>query len=280
VLSELYLSASTIEKAPWRERLAAAQAGGFDGIGLRPTHWKAARADGLTDIDLKAMLADAGLELIEIGFVADWWDGGEAGCRARDYEQTLYRLKDKLGGRHMMMISGPLDDPLEVLAERFAAVCDRAAEHGLRVALEFLPWTATRDAATAWRIVQLAGRANGGLALDIWHHRRGGNDDEVVRAIDPAHVVTVQLSDGDFAVVESDLDDTFRRRRLAGHGEFRVADFVRLLEHMGVSAPAGVEVLSDEMRQLPVDDFTRRAADATRAVIAQARRDPAAATPH
>jgi sugar phosphate isomerase/epimerase len=275
VLSELYLSASTIEKSPWRERLAAGRAGGYDGIGLRPTHWKAAHAEGFSDADLTGMLADAGLELIEIGFVADWWDGGEAGRRSQEYEQTLYRLADTLGARHLMMISGPLADPLEVLAERFAGVCDRAAGSGLRVALEFLPWTQTRDVATAWRIVQLAGRANGGLALDIWHHRRGGNDDDALRSIDPAHVVTVQLSDGDFDVVAGDLEDTFRRRRLAGRGEFAVAEFVRQLEEMGVHAPVGVEVLSDEMRELPVDHFARLAAEATRSVIAQARQDRA-----
>jgi sugar phosphate isomerase/epimerase len=271
VLTDLYLSASTIETSPWAERLDAATAGGYDGIGLRPTHYKAARDDGLGDADLRAMLADRGLELVEIGFVANWWDTGEAAVRSQAYEESLYRLKDTLGGRHMMLISGPLTDPVEALAERFAGVCDRAAEHGLRVALEFLPWTDTRDASTAWQIVTLSGRMNGGLALDLWHHRRGSDDDDMIQRVAADRIVTVQLSDGTREVVNGDLEDTFRLRRLAGCGDFGVADFIRMLDSMGVTAPIGVEVLSDEMRQLPVLDFARRAADATRAALAAAR---------
>jgi sugar phosphate isomerase/epimerase len=271
MLTDLYLSASTIDQAGWTERLDAATAGGYTGIGLRPTHYKAARAEGFSDSDLRAMLADRGLELIEIGFVANWWDAGNAASRTQAYERSLYRLKETLGGRHMMLISGPLTDPIDVLAERFAAVCDRAADHGLRVALEFLPWTQMRDAATAWQIAALSGRSNGGLALDLWHHRRGADDDDMVRRLPADRIVTVQLSDGTRQVVNGDLDDTFRLRRLAGSGEFGVAEFIRLLEGMGVTAPVGVEVLSDEMRALPTAEFARLAADATRAALAAAR---------
>ena len=39
--------------------------------------------------------------------------------------------------------------PFEVLVERFAALCDRAAEHDLLVALEFMPWTGIPNVATA-----------------------------------------------------------------------------------------------------------------------------------
>jgi sugar phosphate isomerase/epimerase len=271
VLGDLYLSASTIEKSPWLERIDAAAAGGYAGIGLRPTHYKAARAEGYSDDDLRTMLSDRGLELIEIGFVADWWETGEAAARSQAYEETLYRLKDTVGGRHLMLISGPLTDPIDALAERFAGVCDRAGEHGLRVALESLPWTDTHDVGTAWQIAQLSGRQGGGVCLDIWHHRRGPGTDDMIRQIPADRVVTVQLSDGEHTVVDGDLDDTFRRRRLAGAGEFDVVGFIRMIEGMGVTAPVGVEVLSDEMRALPVADFTRRAAEATRSALAAAR---------
>ncbi len=271
MLWPMYLSASTIDTAPFTERLDAAAASGYDGIGLRPTHYKAARADGLTDADMQAMLADRGLELTEIGFVADWWTTGESASRSQAYEQSMYRLKDTLGGRHLMLISGPLDDPIEALAERFAGVCDRAAEHGLRVALEFLPWTDTRDAGNAWRIAELSGRANGGLALDVWHHNRGSADDDLIRAIPAERVVTVQISDGERTPVGTDLEDTFRRQLLPGQGEFEVTEFIRMLDGMGVDAPIGIEVLSDDLRALPAAEVARLGAEATREVLAAAR---------
>ena len=39
----------------------------------------------------------------------------------------------------------------------------------------------------------------------------------------------------------------------------------------GCRAPVGVEVFSSELQQLPAREAARRAADATRAVLAQAR---------
>ncbi|MCW2525162.1 MAG: Xylose isomerase domain protein barrel [Pseudonocardiales bacterium] len=270
VLGDLYLSASTIEKATWTERLDAAFAGGYQGIGLRPSHYKAAIAEGRTDADLRAMLDERGLEVIEIGFVANWWDAPTPDSRLYGHENALFRLKEALGARHMMLIGGPLTDGYDAVAERFAGVCDRAAEHGLRVALEFLPWTDMNDAGKAWKIVELAGRSNGGVVLDTWHHNRGPGTDDMLRAIPPDHIVTVQISDGQFEAVGDELEDTFKRRLLPGHGEFEIIKLVRLIEELGVTAPVGIEVLHDELRKLPDAEVARLGADATREVLAAA----------
>lgn len=106
------------------------------------------------------MLGDHGLKLTEIGFLAGWWESGELAARSRAHEDQLYRLKGSLGGRHMMLIGGPLREPIGTIAERFAAVCDRALDHSLLVGLEFLPWTDTADAGRAWQIAKTADRHN------------------------------------------------------------------------------------------------------------------------
>jgi sugar phosphate isomerase/epimerase len=263
----MYLSASTIDKAGFVERLDAATAGGYAGIGLRPSHYAKAVASGLADGDIRALLAGRGLEVIEIGFLADWWEAGDRAAGSRAHEEELYDLKERVGGRHMMLISGPLVEPLDVIAERFASVCDRAADHGLRVGLEFLPWTDTHDAEKAWRIADLAGRPNGGVVLDTWHHFRGGGTSDMIRAIPAERIVTIQISDGEFERVDTDLADTFKRRQLPGDGEFDLGGFVALVEGLGVTAPVGVEVLSDRLRALPPTDLARQAAEATRRVL-------------
>ena len=89
-------------------------------------------------------------------------------------------------GSHVVNV-GDIGMPEDLAAmddviEGFAGLCDRAAEHGLLVALEFLPWSGIPDVATAWRIVDAAGRANGGLLVDTWHHLRGVADDDALRA--------------------------------------------------------------------------------------------------
>ena len=48
------------------------------------------------------------------------------------------------------------------LAERFGALCDRAAAHGLLVALEFMPFCGIPDIATGRALVEAVGRAERG----------------------------------------------------------------------------------------------------------------------
>ena len=84
--------------------------------------------------------------------------------------------------------------PLDVAGERFAALCDAAADRSLQVALEFPAFATIADLATAWDIVRLAHRPNADL-IDLWHHRRGGNDDDALAAVDGNRVYSIQLSD-------------------------------------------------------------------------------------
>ena len=58
----------------------------------------------------------------------------------------------------------------------FARLCERAAAAGLRVDLEFLPWTIVPDLRTALQIAREADQANAGVMLDCWHFYRGGSD--------------------------------------------------------------------------------------------------------
>jgi sugar phosphate isomerase/epimerase len=85
-------------------------------------------------------------------------------------------------------------------------------------------------------------------------------------------VIAIQLNDGSYELVESELEDTFRRRVLPGQGDFRIAEFVALVESLGVTAPTGVEVLNDELRALNAAEAARLGIDATREVLAAARK--------
>src|ERR1700677_5348157 len=98
MLGDLLLCASSFDRASFDERLAAASEAGFHGIGLRPSHYKAARAHGYSDSDLRSKLSDHDLELVEIGFLADWWLDNDRSPSRCSYEGELYKLKERLGG--------------------------------------------------------------------------------------------------------------------------------------------------------------------------------------
>lgn len=268
-LSPLVLSVMTSPGAGLVERVEAAAAAGYAGIGLRTGDRRRAHEEGLTDADLRAVLEAAGVEVVELEGLHRWGVGGEPGEAARRHEERLYELADALGGRHVTA-TGDLDLPHDQVVERFAALCDRAAEHGLRIALEFLPWTEVDDAAAAWAIVRDADRHNGGVLVDTWHHFRGAASDEQLLAIPAERIAAVQFDDARPEVVGTLLEDTLHRRLLPGEGAFDLVGFVRTLVGHGVRAPMCVEVISDELAALPIAEAAARTAAATRAVLARA----------
>lgn len=268
----LVLSVMTSPAADFVARVEAAAAAGYGGIGLRTGDRRRAHADGLTDPDLRAVLDANGIEVVELEGLHKWGMAGDAGAGARRHEDRLYELADALGGRHVTA-TGDLDLPHDQVVARFAAVCDRAAEHGLTIALEFLPWTEVADAAAAGRIVREADRPNGGVLVDTWHHFRGAADATLLTALPAKRIVAVQFDDADEQVVGTLLEDTLHRRRLPGRGDFDLVGFLRLLADHGVRAPLCVEVIEDELSELDVTVAATRTADATRAVLARAMAD-------
>lgn len=227
-----------------------ARLGGFDGIGIRPEHLDAAVELGLTVPLMRRMLEDQGVVVTELGLIRDWWADGPRQEDSRRREDEIYRLHDALGGRHVTVTAGELVGPLERTAERLAALGDRAAAHGLAVALEFLPWVDLRSVREACNLVRMCARTNVGLILDTWHFFRGPNVLEDLAFLSPEHVIAVQLSDGPMAVADSEREDTYNWRRLPGEGEFDLVGFFAHLGSLGIDAPIGVEIISKEFRSM------------------------------
>jgi sugar phosphate isomerase/epimerase len=257
---------------PFDERVKAAADAGFAAMGFYVGDYQRLRAEGAQDADLKAILDHHGMRVVEIEALRGW-SGTETD---REAEQAVFKMADALGPAHHVQVIGPYTGTLDDAAEAFAGICDRAAEHGLAAAIEFLPeMTNIPDAATAMQIVQTAGRPNGGICLDCWHHVRGANDDDMLRAIPPERIFAVQFDDGPRQRVDPDYyTDCTRYREVPGDGDFDLTGFLRLLAEMDVRLPLSVEVMSVSLQERPAGEIARRLADATRAVMTKSRRRP------
>jgi sugar phosphate isomerase/epimerase len=154
------------------------------------------------------------------------------------------------------------------LAGCFARLCDRAAEHGLAVHLEFTPFPPITGLRGGWDLVQLAGRGNGGILLDTWHFFRSDADLDLV-ATAGHRVTAVQLSDGCPDFVESLLKDTFRHRRLPGEGSFDLTGLLEILSRTGGTNLVGPEVLSEDLWALPPEEAASRLAESAARVCPQ-----------
>jgi sugar phosphate isomerase/epimerase len=173
-------------------------------------------------------------------------------------------MADEFGCRYLQAI-GPYEGTLDDAARAFGALCDRAADHGLVVGIEFLPFTNIYNATDAMAIVERAGRANGGLCVDIWHHERGSRDLDLIRAVPGDRVMAIQMNDGPVLPTLPDyVQDCLQYRVPPGDGEFDVAGFVSVLQDIGSQVPWSMEVCNEAAGNADPAGHARRCAEGMR----------------
>jgi sugar phosphate isomerase/epimerase len=118
---------------------------------------------------------------------------------------------------------------------------------------------------TVLRVVGGAGAGNGGIAIDTWHMSKLGIEPSDLRRIPLELMSWVELSDGRLDDMEDRVDETVNHRALPGEGEFDVRGYVEICTDHGYPGPWGVEVLSEELRNNPIDVIFRRAYETTAA---------------
>ncbi|MGQ0654226.1 MAG: sugar phosphate isomerase/epimerase family protein [Betaproteobacteria bacterium] len=153
----------------------------------------------------------------------------------------------------------------ELLCRDLRKLAMLAVPYGIRVAYEALSWGRhVNQVMQSWELVEQAGRANLGLALDSFHILAHRTDPGVLDTIDPAKVFLVQLSD--FLWQETRTPDerieTARHYRVfpgeGVHSE-QVTDMVRRLDATGYRGDYSFEVFNDDYRQLPLPMVCERA---------------------
>lgn len=255
----------------FRERVLAAREAGFDGFGMHVRDYANLRSAGWTDADLRALLRDNGFDLIEIETVLGWDDPPESREEeGRRRERLAFELADAVGARHVVAVGALTGEARDTAAECFARLCDRAADHGLLVALEPQACSTITDLQSAVAIVRTAARPNGGLNLDIWHATRGAWPRAELAALSRDEIVVAQIDDGPLTPVTTDyLAECTHYRMAPGEGEFDIAGFLSVVYGTGTTAPVSVEVMSDELDDLPVQTAAERLATATRRVLSR-----------
>jgi sugar phosphate isomerase/epimerase len=161
------------------------------------------------------------------------------------------KIVDEWEAESVTALARATDLPTDALVEHFARLCDRAAEHGARIHLEFAPTSAVPDLASAWRIVSDAARPNGGMVFDTWHFFRSDPDFELLAGLPGDRIFVVQVSDADAEMLGDVIEDTTHRRRLPGDGSFDLFRVLSILERIGALRSVGPEILSDDLNQLP-----------------------------
>jgi sugar phosphate isomerase/epimerase len=253
----------------WRDRCAEAARVGFTGLGL----WHADiehQLETRTLQEMKEIFDDAGLTYLQVEFLADFFvDPGEPARSESDQRRRMLFDTAAAFGAHHIKVGNIPGTPCELgkLTEAFAELCQDAAKHtDAQVVYEFMPFDVnvnTLDAAL--QLVQDADERNGGLAIDTWHMGKLGIEPDDLKRIPLESLTWVELSDGQRQDMDDLVDETVNHRRLPGEGEFDIPAYVEVCQTIGYDGPWGVEVLSEALRSLPIEEEFQRAYDTTAA---------------
>lgn len=204
---------------------------------------------------------DVGLE-----FLTDWFLEGTEAEAARDDERTAYAAA-RAYGAHLINVGSDFRGrglPRHVLRSRFRALCERAGEKGLAIALEVVPWSDVPTLEVALEVIE--GLENAGLVIDAWHMFRGGIPLDRIAALPGERILSVQINDA-LAEAEGTLADDTRRRMPCGNGCFDLAGFLEALDKAGTTVAPSVEIISPSLAALPVEEAARLAHDGARRLL-------------
>ena len=254
------------------ERCEAAAAAGFSGIGLHHEDLTRTIAAGVDVPEMRAVLRNNGLALVEIEFLGGWaFSSGQSGGISPSLA-GIEAVADALGGRQVSAgeFSGDIplatEEALEHAAKALRANADRLAEKGLLVALESFPWSALANTRIAIDLLRRAGAPNAGLLIDVWHFYNGGGHPDQLADLPAAGITGVQLNDGPL-VHENFLQHARAERQLPGEGQLDIVGLIHAVRRAGFTGPYCVESNTPEFRNLPVAEAARRAADAATTVL-------------
>jgi sugar phosphate isomerase/epimerase len=184
------------------------------------------------------------VEIIRIGegFDPHRWDALYAACAA---------LKARA-----ILVAG--DDPDEArLSDSYARLCEVMRPYGLTADLEFMPWTAVKDANAALRVVRQAGTpTNAGILVDALHVGRSSTTLENIRALPRELLHYAQICDaqaGTHFTVDEMIHTARCERLLPGDGTI---DLSGLFAALPADLPISVEVINlPREASTPVQDW-------------------------
>lgn len=230
-----------------RGLIDAAAGAGFTDVCTGSDHLAWAIADDMSVESFVSYHRDRGLGIATMEVLFDWVDADRATVAAACVPVLDAAALVGAGSVIATTLETPSLPPQAATGLR--QLCDLAAERGLRISFEFLPFAAVSTIGSALRLFDAVEADNLGLVLDAWHWFRapGGPDLDAVRAIPPELIDIVQLGDAP-AVPEADpVAECMYHRLLPGEGAIDIAGMVAAVHETGAAPLFAGEVFASAL---------------------------------
>lgn len=259
-------------ESPIDDRIRAAHATGCTSISLSPVDVERAQREGDSATALGRRIRGEGLGLV-MDPVMNWY-GGIPAATSRfgrfSADESLRMCADLEVSSISVLAQREGSTQAAQMVEPFSRFCDAAAQFAADVHLEFIPMTEVPDLATAWEVVKLADRSNGGILVDSWHFFRGNPDLDLLATVPGERILAVQLDDARAEVQGSLWDDT-RERLMPGEGSFDLVGLLTVLAGIGGLRRVGPEVISSATASMDPIETATLAMDSVRTLISEVR---------
>ena len=233
-------------------QIAAAADAGYSMLSPDVFSVRAHLAAGGSLAQLADALADRQLACLDLAGLTI----GADEARTKHEADGLLEMARALGATWMQVrVVDEVDDGIR---SQFARTADQFGASGVGLAVEFSPLTKVKTIADARELIAGAGAdARTGVIVDTWHFFRGDDEWPDLEALPVDELAFVQFSDG-LPAGKDPGHDTLHRRALPGQGEFDLERFSSCLRAKASRAPVSVEVLSQDLRALSVEEFALR----------------------
>lgn len=264
----LGLAALTVLDTAPLQQVDLAEKHGFDTIGIRllpaapgttayPLHEDDAALDALIRRLDDSPIEVFDLEIIRLGADFD----------PKSYVPLL-EAGARLGAKAVLV--GGDDRDRARLTDSYTRLAELCAQYGIVASLEFMPWTAVPDAATAVEIVSQADGPARSVLVDGLHVGRSSTTLDDLAAIPREWLHYAQMCDGSVPAPTDDAElirQAREERLVPGSGGIPLADIWSTLP---AGLPVSIELPNEPLRRaVGTDAWLARLVAATREVLAQ-----------
>ena len=265
-LRGLALHTWTLDSTELVDLLGIARRTGWDAIELRRVDFDRAFAAGRSAEDVLEQVRAAGLPVAAVGVELGWMfaEGDERRRLLRGVAESC-RWASALECGMVMSPVDPQGGDIARAAASLREVGDLAAEHGVRLALEFNSQAeAFNTVERAREVLARAGHPSCGLLVDTYHVQRSGGGLRAYEDLAPGEVAYVQYSDVPAGRLEPGL---VLDRLPPGRGVVPFREVFHLLAEKGYDGYASYEAPNPDAWARDPEEVAREALAATRRLV-------------